>query len=306
MRSAVDEYMIQKHQKVNYKSGKRQSKDEKAVYWLSVVIALIVVFLIVFPVIWLLPGVFMTREDLMTQPETLSQIFPGHFLRDINLNNFRRIFGVGEFDFAATLVNTLLVAGAGMMGSLIINMLAAYVFARMKFPGKRIIWMYVILTMFIPGITILFTSIRVVSDMGLMNTMAVLIIPGWASAYNIFFFRQFFYGIPESLEEAAIIDGSTRFGIFVRIFIPMSITPIIIIGATVFMGYWNSYLWPTLTITSRSRLQMMQFIFMFHNRFRGEFGLVIAATAVSLIVPIGIFAVAQRKIVEGIAITGLK
>lgn len=268
---------------------------------LSVVVA-VVIIVILFPIIWMIPAAFKGKREIFQIPVTW---WPRNFTTD----NFVKIFtlDLNGYNFLSTLGSTFLVATIAVAGSLAVNMLAAYVFARLEFPLKRVLWGYFIFTMFIPGITILLTSIRVVNILHMVDTLAVLIIPGLVSAYNIFFFRQFYFGIPSSLEEAAQIDGSSRFGIFLRIFLPMSTTPMIIIGISVFMGYWNSFMWPTLTIVNNNKIaQVMQVIRQLNRSYTGEYGIVIAATLLSMVGPLAIFAIFQKKIVEGIAISGLK
>ena len=188
-----------------------------------------------------------------------------------------------------------------------VNSFAGYVFARMEFRGKKILWGYFLFSMFVPGITIMLTSIRVVNILKMTDTIFVLFIPALANAYHIFFFRQFYYNIPSNIEEAATIDGASKIGVYFRIFLPMSTTPMIITGVGVFMASWNNFIWPTLTITDNADLvQIMQIIRTLNSTYAGEYGVVIAATIIALFVPITIFAVFQKRIVEGIALTGGK
>lgn len=266
-------------------------------------ICLIVVGIILFPIIWMLPAAFKGKVEIWT--------LPNHWLPKVfTLKNFEKVFStnlVNDYDFVLSLISTSIVSVIAVVSSLIVNMFAAYVFANFEFRGKNFLWYYFLITMFIPGITILLTSIRVVSVLKMTDTMAVLIIPGLVSAYNIFFFRQFYFGIPRSLEEAAIIDGCSRFRIFFKVFLPMSITPMVIIGVTVFMGYWNSFMWPTLTIVNNASIaQVMQVIRVLNSTFSGEYGIVIAATVISIMIPLTLFTIFQRKIIAGIAISGLK
>ena len=162
--------------------------------------------------------------------------------------------------------------------------------------------------MFIPGITILLTSIEVVSALHMMNTIWVLIIPGVASAYNIFFFRQFYLGFPKDYDESARVDGCNSFSIFFRIYLPSSSTPMVIMGAGTFMGYFNSYLWPTLTVNGDQNLaQIMTTINkLFNDSTTLGYGAVLAAAFIALIPAVVIFIVVQRYIKEGIALTGVK
>ncbi|MBR1581894.1 MAG: carbohydrate ABC transporter permease [Bacilli bacterium] len=266
-------------------------------------ICLIVVAIILFPIIWMLPAAFKGKVEIWALPNTwLPKVF--------KFDNFEKIFSdnlMNDISFVSSLGATSLVSVIAVVCSLIVNMFAAYVFANFEFRGKNFLWYYFLITMFIPGITILLTSIRVVSVLKMTDTIAVLIIPGLVSAYNIFFFRQFYFGIPRSLEEAAIIDGCSRFRIFFKVFLPMSVTPMVIIGVSVFMGYWNSFMWPTLTIVNNSAIaQVMQVIRQLNSTYSGEYGVVIAATLISILIPLTLFTIFQKKIIAGIAISGLK
>lgn len=265
-------------------------------------IVLLVIFIILFPIIWMLPAAFKGKQEIWAIPNTF-------FPKDFTWKNFIKIFTLDHngYNFFRSLGMTMLVATLGVVGSLTVNMLAAYAFARLDFRGKKIFWIYFIMTMFIPGITILLTSIRVVSFLKMTDTIFVLVLPGLVSGYNIFFFRQFYLGMPSSLEEAAAIEGCSPFKIFIKIFLPMSVTPMVIIGVSVFMGYWNSFMWPTLTIINNPNLaQVMQVIRVLKTSYSGEFGIVIAATLLAIAPPLIIFAIFQKKIVAGIAISGLK
>ena len=266
------------------------------------VLALLVVAVILFPIIWMLPAAFKDRTELFA--------IPNHFLpAEWSLENFEKVFtlNLNGYDFTSSLAATFVVAAVATALSLMINMMAGYVFARMEFPLKNVIWWSVLITMFIPGITILLTSIRVVNMPKMVDTIMVLIIPGVVSAYNIFYFRQFFLGIPKSLEDAALLDGLGHFGIFWYIFRPMSITPMIVIGISVFMGYWNSFMWPTLTVSNNAQIaQVTQIIRVLSDAYAGNYGVVVAASLLSIAIPLVIYLIFQKKILEGIATTGLK
>ena len=204
---------------------------------------------------------------------------------------------------------TLLVAFLGMFCSLFVNSLAGYAFARLNFPLKKLLWVIVITTMFIPNITILLTSLSVVASLGMMNTIWVLVIPGVASAYNMFFFRQFYLGFPKDYDEAARVDGCNSFQIFFKIYLPNSVTPMVIMGAGSFIGYFNSYLWPTLTIDNEHTqyMQIMSLInSLYNDRTTLGYGAVLAASFIAIIPAVVVFFIVQRFIRDGIALTGVK
>jgi multiple sugar transport system permease protein len=268
--------------------------------------ALAVVFLIFLPILLMLPSMLKTKYEIFAYPWMMLP-------KVLTFDNFNRVaflhytsIGVNFFQ---SLLMTILVASLAVIGSLFINMIAAFAFARLRFPGKKFIWPLLISTMFIPGITILLTSVKVVAMLGMLDTIAVLVIPGMVSAYNIFFFRQFYLGFPKELDEAAKIDGAKTYQIFAHIYFPMSKTPMVIIGASIFMGYYNSYLWPTLTISQDKKdlFQIMYLIKMLFNDYTTlGYGAVLAAAFVAMIPPLIIFIFVQRYIRDGIAISGLK
>lgn len=264
------------------------------------VIMTVVLIVILFPVLWALPSMFKDRSEIFE--------LPLHWLpHQWTLENFRTVFDMPDYNYLLSVGSTTLVAVISVFLSLLVNMMAAYAFARIEFPGRAFFWVYMLSTMFIPGITILLTSVRVVSFLGMLDTIWVLIIPGVASGYNIFFFRQYYLGVPGYMEEAAMIDGLSRAGIFFRIFTRISTAPMVIIGMSVFMSYYNSFLWPVMTITDNTALyQIMQLIRTLNSRYTGRYGVVLAATMMSLIVPFSLYCFFQKYIVQGISIAGVK
>jgi multiple sugar transport system permease protein len=284
------------------KTRKHVSKKKIIKNILLGLVLIIVCAIILFPIIWMIPAAFKGRREIWQLPNTW---WPTTFTWD----NFVKVLtsDLNGYNFLSSLGYTLLVSVISVVLSLFVNMLAAYVFATMNFRFKNVLWWYFLTTMFIPGITILLTSVRVVNILHMTDTIWVLIIPGVVSAYNIFFFRQFFYGIPVSLEEAATIDGCSRWKIFYKVFLPMSSTPMVIIGVTTFMGYWNSFVWPSLTIVNNTKLaQVMQVIRILNSNYSSNYGIVIAATLMAIAIPILLFSIFQKKIIAGIAISGLK
>ena len=265
----------------------------------------LVVFMVFLPIILMIPSMFKGKKEIFS--------YPWHFLpQKFTLDNFSRLmymqYTTTGINFYKALFMTILVAAIAVIGSLAINMIAAYAFARVKIPGKKIIWKMILFTMFIPGITILITSIRVVAELHLLNSIAGLVIPGLVSAYNLFFFRQFFVGFPVELDEAAKIDGASIWQIFTKIYFPMSKTPMIIIGASIFMGYYNSYIWPTLTIDQQHKdlYQIMSVITSLYNDSSIGYGATLAAAFIAMIPPLVIFIIVQRHIRDGIQLTGMK
>lgn len=270
---------------------------------IAIAVIILVAALIIFPFIWMIPSALKDRTEIWSIPP---KWFPNHFAWE-NFKILTKPDINGGYFYRSFLV-TLFVAVFATILNLSINMLAAYGFARHEFRFKKVLWVIFLLTMFVPGITVQITSIQVVTKLGLTNSLWVLILPTAANAYTIFFFRQYFLGIPDAIEEAAEIDGATRIQIYTKIFLPMSKTPIIISAFGCFIGHWNSYVWPTLTITENQDKyrQIMQYIYMLNTTDVREYGQVIAATLIAMALPIIIFAIFQKQIVEGVTLSGQK
>lgn len=269
---------------------------------LLTILAVLVAILIIFPIIWIIPAAFKGRSELFSVPNTF-------FPKKWTWSNMEKVFAadLNGSSFVKSMGVTLLVAVLSTVCSLFVNMLCAYALARIEFRFKKILWPLLLFPMFIPGITIQLTSIRVVNALKLVDTIFVLFVPGMANAFQIFFFRQFYLNIPKNIEEAAEIDGASKLAIFFKIYLPLSVTPMVINGVGIFMGAWNSFIWPALTVSENKNLtQIMQVIRTLNVSYSGDYGVVIAATLISLIVPIGLFAIFQKRIVEGIALTGGK
>lgn len=209
-----------------------------------------------------------------------------------------------------TFLRTLAVTFGGAVlftiGSLVVNSMAAYAFARLEFAFKPVLWVVAIGTMFIPQMAILLTSFVVVAKLQMLDTIAVLVLPGLASAATMFFMRQFYLSIPLALEEAAMIDGASRWQIFLRIFLPMSQPVFVVMGVLSFVAYWNAYVWPIMTITSPELFQVQQYLADFRVSRGPEQGLLMAGSFLAALPIIVLVLVFQRRIISGIKIAGLK
>ncbi|MDN5688391.1 MAG: carbohydrate ABC transporter permease [Brachybacterium sp.] len=266
-------------------------------FLMKVFFSLLIVTLALFPLAWMIISGFKIRTEVVSTP---FQFFPEVW----EWQNYVQILGDAAF------LRTLAITGVGAViftaGSIAVNSMAAYAFARLEFAGKRFVWPAVLMTMFIPGMTILLTSFIVVTDLHMLDTLAVLIIPGMAAAAHIFFVRQFYLNIPSSLEEAAVMDGCGRWGVYLRIFLPLSKAPFVVVGITSFMAYWNNFVWPVMTITSPDLYQVQQYLAAFRGERASELGLLMAGSACAALPIIILFLIFQRQIIANIKMAGLK
>lgn len=261
------------------------------------VVGVLILFLALFPLAWMVIAGFKTRTEVIQTP---FQFFPEVW----QWRNYVQI--AGDPEFLRTLGWTFMGAVLFMALHLTVNSLAAYAFARLDFAFKRTIWVIVITTMFIPGMTILLTSFIVVTELQMLDTLAVLVVPGAASAYSVFFIRQFYLNIPSSLEEAAMLDGCGKFRIFIHLFLPLSKAPFVVMGITSFLAYWNSYVWPIMTITSPDKYVIQQYLATFRSERTTELGLLMAGSALTAAPVVILFLIFQRQIIGNIKMAGLK
>jgi multiple sugar transport system permease protein len=252
---------------------------------------------VLFPLAWMAIAGFKGKTEVLTSP---FQFFPEVW----NFQNYADIVQDPEFSramlvtFGGALIFTAL--------SLAVNSMAAYALARLDFAFKRFWWVFCIMPMFIPMMAILLTSFMVVSGLGMLDTLAVLIIPGVASSIHMFFMRQFYLNMPVAVEEAALIDGATRWQIFLKIFVPQSAAVFVVVGIGSYMGYWNAYVWPILTISNPDLTQIMQFLGTFRSTRGNEWGMLMAGSTLAALPTIALVLFFQRYIVDGVRISGIK
>ena len=276
------------------------NKNRKRVEWVFTAVALLVTVISLFPLVWMGISAFKSGKEILKANPL--RFFPSVWITD----NFQKLFSDTTYPFLQSLASTAFVAVSAALLSISINSMAAYAYARLDFRFKKPLWRLTIFTMYIPGITILVTSFVVVNTLGMLDSYAVLILPGLASAYSIFFFRQFFLNMPMATEEAALIDGASRFRIFISIFIPNAKSPYVIMGTSAVLGCWNSFLWPAMTVTSSKYLQVMQVIRSYNNMYSNSYGVVLAGSIIAALPPILVFLCFQRYIVKGLMISGIK
>ena len=263
----------------------------------SNVLAGLICLSILFPLAWMAMAGFKGRDEVLKTP---FQFFPETW----NPHNYVAI--LRDHQFVRALIVTFIGAVLFTVASLFVNSLAAYAFARLDFKLKRLWWVFCITPMFVPMMAILLTSFVVVTKLHMLNTMAVLVIPGVASSLQMFFLRQFYLSYPSSIEEAALIDGANRWQIFLRIYLPQSKAPFVVVGTASFLAFWNSYVWPVLTITNPDLTQIMQVLGNFRSDRGNDWGLLMAGSTIAALPTIILLLIFQRYIVSGVRISGMK
>ncbi|MBE3578689.1 MAG: carbohydrate ABC transporter permease, partial [Caldanaerobacter subterraneus] len=191
-------------------------------------------------------------------------------------------------------------------GNMLFNSMAGYALARINFPGRNFLFLLVLALMMIPGQVVMVPTYILLSKLGWVNTYMGLTIPFLTSNFGIFLMRQFFLTIPRELEEAATIDGMSRFGIFFKIVLPLAKPALATQFIFMFTGNWNSFLWPSLLTSSDDMYTLPVGLNSFYGQYYQFWNQVMAGAILLTLPTIVIFLIFQRYFVRGIATTGLK
>lgn len=208
--------------------------------------------------------------------------------------------------FIAYGFNTVIVSSIVTGFQLVTSVLAGYAFARLDFRGRDVAFMIYLSAMMIPHQAMVIPSFILVRKLGLIDTYGGLTLPFLAGPFGAFLMRQFFLSMPKSLEEAAIIDGCSRFEVLWRIVIPLSKPALSTLGLFVFMNAWNDFMWP-LIITNRVKMRTLQVgLALMKTDIHPDWPMMMAATVLATLPIIVAFVVAQKQFIESLAFTGVK
>ena len=210
--------------------------------------------------------------------------------------------------FARYFFNSVVQTGIIVAFQLLFSILAAYAFAILDFPGRNFLFYLIVGSLMVPFQLTFIPNFIFVSELGLSNTYIGLTLPFLASAFGVFLLRQFFMSLPRELYEAALIDGANSWLYLWRVVVPLSKGAISAFGIFSFLGAWSQYLWP-LVITKEVDMRTIQIgirFFLFDQERGADWGGIMATAIIALLPTLLIFLVAQRQLVRGIAMTGLK
>jgi len=266
------------------------------VYFILTISALIFSF----PFFWMLSTAFKSPAQIFAIP---MRWLPN----PIHWQNFPIMWEL--ISFQTPLLNSIIITGGSLLGILISAPLVAFGFARLDFKGKDLLFITLLGTIMLPIQITIIPLYIIYRYLNWIDTFKPFIIPAFfgGGAFNIFLLRQFFMTIPFELEDSARIDGCSTFGIFWRIFIPLSKPVLAAVGIFSFVGVWNEYFRPLIFLSSPEKIPLTVALALFRDVQGGlEYNLVMAAALVATIPCIAIFLAAQKYFVEGITLTGLK
>lgn len=278
--------------------------------WLIIMTLLSVAM--VLPLVWTLIT-SLTPNDLMSEP--------GFFPSSITFDNYATVFT--QTPMVRYILNSLFLAVAGVLLNLFFGSIGGYAFAKLKFKGKEPLFLLLLSSMMIAGVTIMIPQFILLKmwplaggnnilgqgGFGLLNTYWAIILPGAAGAFAIFMMRQFFLKMPDELMESARIDGLSEFGIYRKIFLPLSKPALTTLALVTFQSGWNSFMWPLIVLSNKDlytvQLGLSQFAFSVTNR-NPDYGALMAGSIIAILPMLILFLFGNKYFVEGLSFSGSK
>ena len=254
---------------------------------------------IVGPLLFILVTSFKTRGDATGTP-------PTWIPREFTAQAYDAILGSGETPVLRWFMNSMVAALCNAALVVTTSALAAYPLARMEFRGKRIVFWAIISTLFIPPVILTIPNYLIVGELRWLDTLAAVIIPTAASAFGVFFLRQFFLTLPRELEEAALIDGANRFQTFWRVVLPLSRPALVTLGLLAFLTNYNDFLWPVYVLFSPENQTLPAGLSTLQSANAVRYDLLTAGAVIASVPVMLIYVLAQRYIIEGVSRSGLK
>lgn len=262
-------------------------------------VLVILTLLFVSPMIWMAVTSFKTSADaIASTPQWVPKHPTTHaFSSILNSSGTPVLRWFFNSVFAAIAQAALVVATSAM---------AAYALARMEFPGKRVIFAMIVSTLFVPGVILIIPNYVIVSQLKWLDSLPAIIVPGAASAFGVFFLRQFFLSLPKELEEAAVLDGAGPWRIFWRVVIPLSRPALVTLAMLAFLTNWNDFLWPVYVLFSSGTQTLPAGLATLQNANAVRYDLLMAGAMIAAVPVLVLYCFAQRFVIEGVSRTGLK
>ncbi len=297
--AAVEEITISKDVSTDayLRSKRRKMVREGSVKTGTYLLLSLVGITMIIPLVWML-------STSLKESGAAFQFPPQWIPKPIMWQNYADAWNA--MPFGRFFMNSIIVGVMVTLGQVLTSAMAAYAFARLKFPGRDNLFLAYLATMMIPGSVIMIPQFILVKQLNMIDTYTALILPGLFSAFGTFMLRQFFMGLPRELEEAAKIDGCSLFGIFWKIILPLSKPALATLTTLTFMGSWNNFMWPLVVTNSTDMKTLPIGLQSFQGMYNTEWTLLMAASIIVLLPVIVVFLANQRFFVEGIQLGAVK
>ncbi|MDQ3217980.1 MAG: carbohydrate ABC transporter permease [Actinomycetota bacterium] len=260
--------------------------------------------LILLALISLLPFAWMLSTSLKQSFEVF--VFPPQWIpAELQWSNYTSLWTSFQY-WNLWIFNSFKIVAFAVVGQLLFCSMSAYAFARLNFPGRDLIFYLYLGSMMVPDIVNTIPTYIMMQNLGLLDTHASLILPALASAIGIFMLRQFFLSLPRELEEAARVDGAGYWRIYWDIILPLSKPALATFAVFLFIWTWSDFLGPLIYLSTDSKFTLPVGLALLNDQYNSDWERLMAGNVVGLIPLVIVYAAAQRYIVQGIALTGIK
>lgn len=278
---------------MNISMSKKRNNKKRLIH-----IALIIGSIaMIFPFIWMILTSLKTFSEATRMPVT---IFP----EKLRFENYIAAWKL--LPFGKLFANTLIMMGGRIICALVFSSMAGYAFAKINFPGKKILFGIVIVQLMLPAQIFIIPQYMMVAKLGWLNTIIALIVPGIVSAFGVFFLRQFYMTIPDELVEAALLDGCNQWQIFSKIMLPLTKTSLMALAIFTAVFAWSDLMWPLIVNMSMDKMTLASGLASLKGQVVTNYPTMMAGSFIAMIPMMILYMVFQKQFVEGIALTGGK
>ncbi|HXF62638.1 MAG TPA: carbohydrate ABC transporter permease [Caldilineaceae bacterium] len=259
---------------------------------------MILAVLVGFPIYWAVIVSITPSDQVFRWP---LQLFP----ETPTLEHYREVLTRQDLQLPRWFINSVVVSTVTTVLSLFISSLTAYGFSRLEFPGRDFLFVSILFALMVPGEVTLIPVFLLVRSLGWLDTYHALIWPAMASVFGVFLLRQFFLSIPKEMEEAAVIDGASRFRIYWQIILPLSRSALVALTIFTFLGSWNDLFWPLIVLNRLEMRTLPVGLTVLSGTYTQERALIMAGAVIASAPVLIFYAIFQRRIIEGVMLTGM-
>ncbi|WP_407944833.1 carbohydrate ABC transporter permease [Paenibacillus albiflavus] len=244
------------------------------------------------PFLWLLSVSLMPGKNVFTFPPAIFPTF-------IDFGNYAQVWNY--MDFPKYIMNTIWIAGAGVVLNVVFSCLTAYPLAVFRFKGRDLVFMLLVATMVIPAAAGMVVNYLTVKALGVMGSYLAVILPSAVTVFNVFLMRQSFMTVPMELRDSGKIDGAGEVRIWGQLMLPVVKPAVAVISLLEFQAMWNSFLWPMIVLNDTGKYPIASALSFLNGQFAYNFGWISAGTIISVIPIIVVFLFTQKYYMEGIS-----
>ncbi len=253
--------------------------------------------LMIFPFVWMVLTCFKTQSESMAIPP---QIFPSHW----NLDNLAKALTC--LPFSNLYINTGLLILFRVLCAVAFSSMAGYAFAKLHFPGKKLLFGIVLVQMMLPSQIFITPQYMMLADMGMTNTIFALVFPGLVSAFGTFFLRQAYLGIPNEIAEAAYLDGCNKWQTFTKVMFPLTGSNMAALAIFTAVFAYSDLMWPLICNTDLNMMTLSSGLATLNGQYTTNFPVLMAGSLLAMVPMVILYLLFQKQFIEGIAMTGGK